>query len=259
MPDSIGYSDQFDGVIFARGLDLPAGTDAADPDDETQIRWVEDPGGGLVAQIYAATLGGGSIRQLVIAQQPDTATSVAELWAGNPYTDPEDYASVQLQRDTGAAAGNRVKATARFNAGAVVERTIIDAAGNSDFALAASVAASLALKADIAQEAWRVVGAAGQPAFAGAWVNFGAPWQAARFFKDTLGIVHVQGLVKNGAAAPSTVFTLPAGYRPPADLIFASEAAAVYARLNVLASGVVQYGTGGAAPGSFSLNCSFRV
>lgn len=57
------------------------------------------------------------------------------------------------------------------------------------------------------------------PTLAGAWVNFGAPYEVAGYWLDPLGYVWLRGLIKGGAV-PLTVFTLAAGYRPPADLIF---------------------------------------
>ncbi len=63
-------------------------------------------------------------------------------------------------------------------------------------------------------EAWHTVGNAGEPAFQNGWVNY-APgtWPSVRFYKDNLGIVHLSGLTVGGASA-TTIFTLPAGYRP---------------------------------------------
>jgi hypothetical protein len=62
--------------------------------------------------------------------------------------------------------------------------------------------------ADVAQEAWTA------SSFAGTWADYGGSYDAAGYFKDTVGIVHLRGLVKSGGAFPSTIFTLPAGYRP---------------------------------------------
>jgi hypothetical protein len=61
-------------------------------------------------------------------------------------------------------------------------------------------------------EATRLVGEPGNPAFEDGYTNFGqgAP---AGFFKDQFGIVHLQGDV-NPPNFASTIFTLPAGYRP---------------------------------------------
>jgi len=47
----------------------------------------------------------------------------------------------------------------------------------------------------------------------GAWVNFGAGYAAVGYSKDRFGMVHIKGVVKDGVITTS-VFTLPAGYRP---------------------------------------------
>lgn len=64
-----------------------------------------------------------------------------------------------------------------------------------------------------AVEAWKLVGAVGQPAFQNSWVNFGSGFADAAFYKDPDGWVHLRGLVKNGTNQ-ATIFTLPVGYRP---------------------------------------------
>ncbi len=56
------------------------------------------------------------------------------------------------------------------------------------------------------QESWQT------PTLQNSWVNWGGEYNRAGYFKDSLGIVHLKGLVKNGTA--NTIFTLPAGYRP---------------------------------------------
>ena len=67
----------------------------------------------------------------------------------------------------------------------------------------------------LATEVRHEVGAAGEPAFAGGWVNFGDPWEAAGFYKAGGGRVFLSGLLKNGNSGTGfTVFILPAGYRP---------------------------------------------
>ena len=55
------------------------------------------------------------------------------------------------------------------------------------------------------QEDWQT------PTFQSGWVNYGGVFNPAGYFKDSLGIIHLRGLVKNGSG---TIFTLPAGYRP---------------------------------------------
>lgn len=59
------------------------------------------------------------------------------------------------------------------------------------------------------------VGAAGEPPFQNAWVNFGGTEDTARFWKDPWGVVHLAGCMKTGVIG-TVAFTLPAGYRPSA-------------------------------------------
>lgn len=81
------------------------------------------------------------------------------------------------------------------------------------------------------------------PTLAGAWVNFGAPFQTARYWKDAHGVVHLEGLVKSGVG---TIFTLPTGYRPVADNLFAAIAGTPtdVGRIDVTSSGAVSLGSG---------------
>ncbi len=60
----------------------------------------------------------------------------------------------------------------------------------------------------ISQEAWTAV------SFEAGWVNYDATTYAtAAYFKDSHGVVHLKGLVKNGSIG-GNLFTLPALYRP---------------------------------------------
>lgn len=62
-------------------------------------------------------------------------------------------------------------------------------------------------------EAWHEVGAAGEPAFQNSWVNESPTTETtAAFYKDPFGVIHLKGLITGGTN--STIFTLPAGYRP---------------------------------------------
>lgn len=66
-----------------------------------------------------------------------------------------------------------------------------------------------------------VGGGGGAPAFAGVFANLGSNWQTLRIWRDLRNDVHVQGSVTSASgAAPISVFTLPAGYRPGKDLQF---------------------------------------
>lgn len=98
--------------------------------------------------------------------------------------------------------------------------------------------------ATVPVEAWRVVGAAGQPAFANGWTNFGGSNPGVAFYKDPAGIVRVRGLIKSGGI-PSMVFQLPAGYRPVDGMRrFTGASAGAYGGLSVGTDGVVSVDKG---------------
>jgi hypothetical protein len=81
-------------------------------------------------------------------------------------------------------------------------------------------------------EAWHEVGAAGQPAFENGWVNYGGSFATAAFYKDTLGVVHLRGLVMSGTAG-TTIFQLPVGYRPGSNKIFTTRNASGSGELRI--------------------------
>lgn len=58
-----------------------------------------------------------------------------------------------------------------------------------------------------------LVGGTNEIPFAGTWTNFGGTNESAQYWKDYTGIVHLGGIVKSGTIG-TTIFTLPAGYRP---------------------------------------------
>lgn len=86
--------------------------------------------------------------------------------------------------------------------------------------------------------AWNEVGAVAQPAFANSWVNFGASWETAGFFKDANQIVRLKGLIKSGVITAGA-FVLPVGYRPAQDAIFATAVSGAAGELRVLTNGFV--------------------
>lgn len=64
-------------------------------------------------------------------------------------------------------------------------------------------------------EAARVIGAPGQPAFEHGWSNFDPNSPSASFYKDPLGVVHLNGFIQvNAGGNSASAFTLPPGYRP---------------------------------------------
>lgn len=59
------------------------------------------------------------------------------------------------------------------------------------------------------QEAWTA------PALQNSWVNYGNGYDAVGYMKDSIGFVHIKGMIKSGTTSFGTLlFTLPVGYRP---------------------------------------------
>ena len=94
------------------------------------------------------------------------------------------------------------------------------------------------------------------PTLTGGWSNYSG-FNPAGYIKDANGIVRLRGLVKDGAANPSHIMTLPAGFRPPYTCIFTVHAGGPgEARLDVDPSGPVYINnyTGGGNNGFVSLD-----
>jgi len=67
-----------------------------------------------------------------------------------------------------------------------------------------------------------VIGATNQPVFQNGWsASLGTADEALSFYKDSWGIVHLQGNAGNVNPSTNTIFTLPTGYRPLKNLYFA--------------------------------------
>jgi len=66
----------------------------------------------------------------------------------------------------------------------------------------------ISLSHTIEQQSWVA------PTLLNSWANYGSPHNTAGYFRDKNGIVHLKGVVKDGAA--NAIFTLPTGYRPAA-------------------------------------------
>jgi hypothetical protein len=98
--------------------------------------------------------------------------------------------------------------------------------------------------ATVPMDTWHLVGNSGEPAFGAGWKNYGSGFQNVGFRKDPLGWVHLKGLLGTGAPLPAigaTIFTLPVGNRPPAQIsMFATfDLNAFIARIDVYPSGAV--------------------
>ena len=85
-----------------------------------------------------------------------------------------------------------------------------------------------------------VVGAGGAPPFENSWQPAGPQDEGVSFYKDPWGIVHLQGNTFNSESVKGTIFTLPLGYRPAANLYFAAYGAlGTAAYIRVKADGTV--------------------
>jgi hypothetical protein len=99
----------------------------------------------------------------------------------------------------------------------------------------------------ITLDSWHIVGASGEPAYASPWRGYGsnvnAIYNDVAFHKSPDGRVTLKGLANNSAAttAPSTIFTLPVGYRPPRQEVFLVMAATGAQRLDVMTDGTVSF------------------
>lgn len=93
------------------------------------------------------------------------------------------------------------------------------------------------------------------PTFLNGWTNYGAGFQDAQYRKVG-DDVQVRGLIKDGTIGVSA-FDLPAGFRPPARLIFAVDTATnAHARVDVGTSGQVFIISGSATYVSINLRFS---
>lgn len=79
-----------------------------------------------------------------------------------------------------------------------------------------------------------------RPPLQSGFADTGAPWAPARYHRDALGYVHVQGYVTNaaGTGATSTIFTFSSGYRPALDLAFTANVSGAFAVVAVRSTGV---------------------
>lgn len=90
------------------------------------------------------------------------------------------------------------------------------------------------------------IGAWQSPTLLNGWLNYGTPLSPVGYCVDSLGIVRLRGTVKSGTVGSTTpIFTLPAGFLPPYELIFPVVSNQTIGRVDVDSSGnvTVQVGT----------------
>lgn len=123
-------------------------------------------------------------------------------------------------------------------ANSVITTKILDAAVASAKIAAAAVttdkiadAAVTAAKME-AQQAWIA------PTMQNGWITFDTTFNPPGYYKDSLGIVHLRGMMKSGTLNV-TAFTLPVGYRPAFKVLMATISNQALGRLDVTTDGMV--------------------
>ena len=94
------------------------------------------------------------------------------------------------------------------------------------------------------------VGTWTSPTLQNGWVNYGSGWTNLQYTKAADGVVTVRGLVKSGTTTGgTTIATLPSGYLPPAQELFATtsttSSADVFGRVDVTTGGNIIFQSGG--------------
>ena len=108
-------------------------------------------------------------------------------------------------------------------------------------------------------EAFREIGAPGQPTFQGTWANEAPAIETtAAFFKDPFDIVHLKGILVGGGNG-ELIFTLPTGHRPTKNVVLASIRNGAIAQVSVGSNGEVRQGVGGSAGGLALDGLTFRA
>ena len=91
---------------------------------------------------------------------------------------------------------------------------------------------------NLQQENWRI------PTLLNSWQNYGGSFNRIGYFKDSQGIVHLKGLVRNGTS--NLIFNLPSGYRPSGTEIYVVIAGNAIGRVDINSSGAVSRVVGSA-------------
>lgn len=149
--------------------------------------------------------------------------------------------------------------TAITNSLITITTSTLSMARIADLSIAtAKIAANAITAAKLeAQQAWVT------PTLAAGWSAYdtlGATgYGTLQYFKDSLGIVHLKGLIKNTSgstkASPSTITTLPAGYRPANLMRFTTNMNDAISAVDVGNDGLIQNsGANGSVPSNGWIN-----
>jgi Pectate lyase superfamily protein len=140
--------------------------------------------------------------------------------------------------------------------GAGLATWAVQGAGLARMLANAFLAGSSGLTSVLGGDSWNYVGAAGQPAFATGWSNFGGGF-AALGFRVVAGppnTLHLIGVVTAAGGSGVNIFTLPAGFRPASSQqIPVAQLSPATNWLNVFSSGGVSLQA--AITGTISIDC----
>jgi len=85
------------------------------------------------------------------------------------------------------------------------------------------------------------------------WHNFAAGYAPAGYYKDSAGIVHLQGVIAGGTdTSVNIIFTLPVGYRPKNTEMFTAYSSSGFSSVWIEPDGVISFRSG--ANSFFSLS-----
>lgn len=107
---------------------------------------------------------------------------------------------------------------------------------------------------------WNYVGAAGQPAFAADWANYGHGANNLAF-RSILDVVEIIGEVTPSSGAADLLFTLPAAYRPVStQFIWGFDTVGSAGYWSVISAGAVSLGGTGLTDGhEYLINGQFSM
>lgn len=82
--------------------------------------------------------------------------------------------------------------------------------------------------------------------FNSGWTDYGGGFKTASYYKDSMGIVHLHGLVKRVSGTSGSIGTLPVGFRPTSGTIgFPASTNSGIGNFQVTTAGVLNLVSGG--------------
>lgn len=156
-------------------------------------------------------------------------TNKTYRWSGSSYieispspgsTDSVTEGSVNLYHTTARAAAAAPVQSVAGKTGTVALTKADVGLSNVDNTADSSKPISTPQQAALDLKAAKALPSVTAPTLLNSWVNYAGGFQTAGYYKDEFGIVHLTGIVKTGTIGAS-IFTLPEGYRPAAEMQFA--------------------------------------